>query len=111
MIRRPPRSTLFPYTTLFRSRAGGHDAPAERNGAGRGGGRVTAYRAPRSAGAVGTLQQGQGAGGAQSGGGGAEMTTRTAKTGDAVVSQTLAREGAKRGGAQEPVGGPLVIRL
>src|SRR5437899_9439212 len=24
MIRRPPRSTLFPYTTLFRS----HDAPA-----------------------------------------------------------------------------------
>src|SRR3712207_7516616 len=28
MIRRPPRSTLFPYTTLFRSevaRAGGHD--------------------------------------------------------------------------------------
>src|SRR5256884_2635312 len=29
MIRRPPRSTLFPYTTLFRS---------ERDGAGRGGG-------------------------------------------------------------------------
>src|SRR2546422_7719500 len=26
MIRRPPRSTLFPYTTLFRSRA--HDAGA-----------------------------------------------------------------------------------
>src|SRR2546429_7214736 len=26
MIRRPPRSTLFPYTTLFRSRAG-HRAP------------------------------------------------------------------------------------
>src|SRR3712207_7447040 len=24
MIRRPPRSTLFPYTTLFRSRLGGH---------------------------------------------------------------------------------------
>src|SRR3712207_8390187 len=24
MIRRPPRSTLFPYTTLFRSEAGGH---------------------------------------------------------------------------------------
>src|SRR5438874_7903350 len=23
MLRRPPRSTLFPYTTLFRSRAGG----------------------------------------------------------------------------------------
>src|SRR5256885_13069803 len=29
MIRRPPRSTLFPYTTLFRSRSrqgGGHEA-------------------------------------------------------------------------------------
>src|SRR5438876_9489612 len=25
MIRRPPRSTLFPYTTLFRSEAGGVD--------------------------------------------------------------------------------------
>src|SRR2546422_6689045 len=25
MIRRPPRSTLFPYTTLFRSRAGSPD--------------------------------------------------------------------------------------
>src|SRR2546421_4302339 len=26
MIRRPPRSTLFPYTTLFRSQAGDQDA-------------------------------------------------------------------------------------
>src|SRR5260221_7294843 len=26
MIRRPPRSTLFPYTTLFRSRPGGGGA-------------------------------------------------------------------------------------
>src|SRR5258708_26695662 len=26
MIRRPPRSTLFPYTTLFRSRAGAASA-------------------------------------------------------------------------------------
>src|SRR5256885_12106638 len=25
MIRRPPRSTLFPYTTLFRSHADGHE--------------------------------------------------------------------------------------
>src|SRR3712207_8948868 len=31
MIRRPPRSTLFPYTTLFRSRL---DAVAELNRAG-----------------------------------------------------------------------------
>src|SRR5690349_22906600 len=28
MIRRPPRSTLFPYTTLFRSRAGATGRPA-----------------------------------------------------------------------------------
>src|SRR6266542_6708443 len=28
MIRRPPRSTLFPYTTLFRSRALRGNAPA-----------------------------------------------------------------------------------
>src|SRR5438034_6514777 len=27
MIRRPPRSTLFPYTTLFRSRKAKGDAP------------------------------------------------------------------------------------
>src|SRR2546425_9758713 len=35
MIRRPPRSTLFPYTTLFRSHLGGgvelHRARAERD--------------------------------------------------------------------------------
>src|SRR3712207_7900557 len=29
MIRRPPRSTLFPYTTLFRSLRRGTDAMAE----------------------------------------------------------------------------------
>src|SRR3712207_8886666 len=27
MIRRPPRSTLFPYTTLFRSESWGHLTP------------------------------------------------------------------------------------
>src|SRR5258708_16328692 len=40
MIRRPPRSTLFPYTTLFRSRPrrGGLRHPPLRHGAtGRGG--------------------------------------------------------------------------
>src|SRR2546426_7577006 len=48
MIRRPPRSTLFPYTTLFRSRAadagraaadpgGGGDGAARRRRAGAGG--------------------------------------------------------------------------
>src|SRR2546422_7259995 len=29
MIRRPPRSTLFPYTTLFRSQAGGKTGAEE----------------------------------------------------------------------------------
>src|SRR5689334_24067872 len=32
MVRRPPRSTLFPYTTLFRSVRGG-GAPASRRNA------------------------------------------------------------------------------
>src|SRR2546426_5624312 len=30
MIRRPPRSTLFPYTTLFRSPSEDHDRPDDR---------------------------------------------------------------------------------
>src|SRR5256885_4021184 len=33
MIRRPPRSTLFPYTTLFRSRSACTRARPKRNGA------------------------------------------------------------------------------
>src|SRR5580658_10610638 len=32
MIRRPPRSTLFPYTTLFRSQARGRQAAHARDG-------------------------------------------------------------------------------
>src|SRR2546422_6575765 len=32
MIRRPPRSTLFPYTTLFRSGDGARHAPAGYTG-------------------------------------------------------------------------------
>src|SRR2546430_7749920 len=39
MIRRPPRSTLFPYTTLFRSRSAPsrrEAVPCVRHGAGRG---------------------------------------------------------------------------
>src|SRR2546430_4975847 len=32
MIRRPPRSTLFPYTTLFRSRVGGVKVPDAQTG-------------------------------------------------------------------------------
>src|SRR2546430_9587934 len=30
MIRRPPRSTLFPYTTLFRSAPGDADLPGDQ---------------------------------------------------------------------------------
>src|SRR5688572_32008183 len=30
MIRRPPRSTLFPYTTLFRSLRAGRETPPQR---------------------------------------------------------------------------------
>src|SRR3712207_7200293 len=32
MIRRPPRSTLFPYTTLFRSKAFGYRGPIHATG-------------------------------------------------------------------------------
>src|SRR3712207_8939188 len=35
MIRRPPRSTLFPYTTLFRSPSGRRPRPARRETGGR----------------------------------------------------------------------------
>src|SRR5215475_13839421 len=35
MIRRPPRSTLFPYTTLFRSPADGPEREAAAGGVGR----------------------------------------------------------------------------
>src|SRR5256885_14660851 len=34
MIRRPPRSTLFPYTTLFRSRSGCSGHPLRHGGKG-----------------------------------------------------------------------------
>src|SRR3712207_8445424 len=38
MIRRPPRSTLFPYTTLFRSHYGDPDGAANRPEEDHGGG-------------------------------------------------------------------------
>src|SRR2546425_9275733 len=43
MIRRPPRSTLFPYTTLFRSQDGGPDAWAIRRRAARRAGPETGH--------------------------------------------------------------------
>src|SRR2546427_6083423 len=50
MIRRPPRSTLFPYTTLFRSPAFDMDAERRTVGASRAHGRlrVTGGRSARS---------------------------------------------------------------
>src|SRR3712207_7904648 len=53
MIRRPPRSTLFPYTTLFRS------PPAQRRPLARRGSRV---RRRRAGGGVGVPQAGVGRG-------------------------------------------------
>src|SRR5947209_10111737 len=52
MVRRPPRSTLFPYTTLFRS---------PRGTAGRGGDQATADTGePAPTGAEGELRSGAG---------------------------------------------------
>src|SRR3712207_8817407 len=48
MIRRPPRSTLFPYTTLFRSQAGVVVGGGRDHG--RGGGSVAALDHERDAG-------------------------------------------------------------
>src|SRR2546426_3650082 len=47
MIRRPPRSTLFPYTTLFRSRGGRRRHPGAP--AGTGVGPTASARLPRDA--------------------------------------------------------------
>src|SRR3712207_6979824 len=56
MIRRPPRSTLFPYTTLVRSQGG------TRNGAGAPGGWPFRHPTWPVAGALGGLRQQRGGG-------------------------------------------------
>src|SRR2546422_5309812 len=49
MIRRPPRSTLFPYTTLFRSPRGARRARGVADGPQRGGaGLLSGARVPRA---------------------------------------------------------------
>src|SRR3712207_8063692 len=47
MIRRPPRSTLFPYTTLFRSRARGGKGRRGRDAEAHQGGRAAQLSAGR----------------------------------------------------------------
>src|SRR3712207_8196805 len=60
MIRRPPRSTLFPYTTLFRSRGDQRDTGEGLGaGSGRGGGSgPPRRRRPRSLAAAATHRVG-----------------------------------------------------
>src|SRR5205085_5685639 len=48
MLRRPPRSTLFPYTTLFRSLQGRHAAWLSEGGLSRTAGRVLHRRDRKS---------------------------------------------------------------
>src|SRR2546426_8956073 len=54
MIRRPPRSTLFPYTTLFRSAPG---AVAARDDATPGGQRILHVRVPEHGDELGDLHE------------------------------------------------------
>src|SRR2546422_2968429 len=50
MIRRPPRSTLFPYTTLFRSQRGDGGRVQEPQGARVGRGRARRHHRPAACG-------------------------------------------------------------
>src|SRR2546426_3922013 len=95
MIRRPPRSTLFPYTTLFRSRAGGsagHERVASNEGRGRrdGGGAARGRRCPCRDAAVAQLDASAGA-----------------RSGDAHARNGSARErlDGRRGARREGSGG------
>src|SRR3712207_7840569 len=61
MIRRPPRSTLFPYTTLFRSPAHGGSAREEPPGGA--GGRARRHQHAHSGHGGGPHQEGDAGGG------------------------------------------------
>src|SRR2546427_341840 len=88
MIRRPPRSTLFPYTTLFRSRRGGAQAHLHLGRAGAGG--VALAQG-------GVVNPGDGVGG---GGRGAEGDGRRAARARGARAERAARGGeAAAGGA------------
>src|SRR2546426_626136 len=104
MIRRPPRSTLFPYTTLFRSRcaprctrASPPDAPAERSGEPSGGGRG----GPRGDGAVACADR-IGATHAPRPRGAAAVGCRTVVRRDRHPDRARARRGGDDPGARTP---------
>src|SRR5690242_20967911 len=59
MVRRPPRSTLFPYTTLFRSDADRHGGRLHLRGRGLRLGRESAHRGPSTS-SGGQIWTGQG---------------------------------------------------
>src|SRR3712207_7508339 len=87
MIRRPPRSTLFPYTTLFRSprrrRVAGAAALAGRRPADRGG------PGARGARALDLAPRPQGAGTAGGGGGRSEEHTSELQSRQYLVCRLL----------------------
>src|SRR3712207_6907279 len=60
MIRRPPRSTLFPYTTLFRSRGRGGRDPGRLQGLGLGHRAAERPRGGRDPAEAGGVHQGLG---------------------------------------------------
>src|SRR2546426_1967233 len=111
MIRRPPRSTLFPYTTLFRSRI------PRRRGAASEGGRATDQGNDRARGGGGggaraSRTQGSRASGARAGHHHAVPGRRhgtSAPARDTVVRQVRERRGVdqrRRRGARSATGGP-----
>src|SRR3712207_1376641 len=112
MIRRPPRSTLFPYTTLFRSEAGrrprgaaARPARALRQRARRG------HRRPRGAGGGGS---GRGTGGARaavrgrgpSAGGGGRVASGTSALSCSVRPPVASAASGRREGVDMSGGGP-----
>src|ERR1039457_5146345 len=98
MIRRPPRSTLFPYTTLFRSETGGFRGGLVLGERGRGGSRRIPPEAFRTR-AAGALEgQGRGHGGEVQAIGAADGVQRSGQRG-AVLAQGAARGGSGESGA------------
>src|SRR3712207_9500199 len=85
MIRRPPRSTLFPYTTLFRSRARAAGRVGDRPAPARAAGRAAARRGP-----------GHRAGRAQPPGGRSEEHTSELQSRQYLVCRLLLEKKKKR---------------